>query len=161
MEHWRAFDDYHLLFDPIESELPLLNVANTGLMEAIYRDNHGGWIKIAVVRDPMTRLVSAYLEFVYALYLSLHNVKDHDWQNERNNLDYINWLNNAYSGVRAQGSQTAGAIIPSFMELINALEKNMSSAPSVFRPVASLCGIQHSLFDTIIPFETLEVRYLV
>ena len=74
-----ASDDHHLLFYPIESELPLLNVANTWLMEAIYRDNNGGWIKVAIVRDPVTRLVSAYLDLVHAPYLSLHYGKDRDW----------------------------------------------------------------------------------
>lgn len=155
-------DDYHLLFHPIEPELPLLHVTNTELMRAIYRDNNGSWVKFATVPDPVTRLVSAYLDFVYALDPSLHSSKYHDWQQrEGGDLDYINWFNSMYSGKRAQGSQTAGAIIPTFTDFIDALEKNMSSAPSAFRSVASLCGIQHSTFETVIPFETVKVKYLV
>lgn len=57
-------DDWSLLFDPAASKLELLDVTDTSLMTKIYRDNGSGWIKVAVVRDPVTRLLSAYLDIV-------------------------------------------------------------------------------------------------
>ena len=57
-------DDWSQLFDPAASELELLDFADGPLMENIYSDNGSGWIKIAVVRDPVTRLLSAYLDIV-------------------------------------------------------------------------------------------------
>lgn len=66
VDHWAAFGDRALLFHPQKSELPLLDVSDGDLMAKIYKDNGGGWIKIAVVRDPVTRLLSAYLDFVLA-----------------------------------------------------------------------------------------------
>ena len=64
VSHWAVADDWSLLFDPTDSELELLDVTNGPLMKEIYRDNGSGWIKLAVVRDPVTRLVSAYVDIV-------------------------------------------------------------------------------------------------
>ena len=59
-----------MLFDPAASELSLLNVTDGPLLERIYRDNGSGWIKIGVVRDPVTRVLAAYLDHVRFLSLS-------------------------------------------------------------------------------------------
>ncbi|CAN0189359.1 unnamed protein product [Ascophyllum nodosum] len=65
VEHWAVSNDPELLFDPAASELSLLDVTNASLMNSIYKDNDGGWIKIGVVRDPVTRLVSSYLGYFH------------------------------------------------------------------------------------------------
>ena len=66
-------DDWSLLFDPAASELELLNVTDSALMTEAYRENGSGWIKIAVVRDPVTRVLSAYLDFVRAWRAGVQN----------------------------------------------------------------------------------------
>lgn len=53
-----------MLFDTVESELPLLDLTDTRLMSDIYKENGSGWVKIGVVRDPVTRLLSPYLDLV-------------------------------------------------------------------------------------------------
>lgn len=67
MEHWSQTNDRLLLFDPVKSELPLLDVSNTVLMTDIYKRIHSGWITIGVVRDPVTRLLSLYIHFVQSI----------------------------------------------------------------------------------------------
>ena len=62
--HWWVSNNQSLLFDAVASKLPLLDLADTRLMEDIYTSNDSGWIKIGVVRDPVTRVVSAYLDLV-------------------------------------------------------------------------------------------------
>ncbi|CAM9444879.1 unnamed protein product, partial [Laminaria digitata] len=64
VDHWSVSNDQPLLFDTVASELPLLDLTDTRLMEDIYTNNDSGWIKIGVVRDPVTRLLSAYLDLV-------------------------------------------------------------------------------------------------
>ncbi|CAM9890366.1 unnamed protein product [Scytosiphon promiscuus] len=64
ISHWSVHDDRSLLFDREASELELLDIADKDLLTAIYRVNGSGWIKIGVVRDPVTRLLSAYLSLV-------------------------------------------------------------------------------------------------
>lgn len=64
VEHWAQTNDRLLLFDPVKSELPLLDVFNAALMTDIYKSKHSGWITIGVVRDPVTRLLSLYIHFV-------------------------------------------------------------------------------------------------
>ncbi|CAM9969291.1 unnamed protein product, partial [Laminaria digitata] len=64
VDHWSVSNYQSLLFDSAGSELPLLDLTDKRLMEAIYKDNGSGWIKIGVVRDPVTRLLSAYLDLV-------------------------------------------------------------------------------------------------
>ncbi|CAM9890433.1 unnamed protein product, partial [Scytosiphon promiscuus] len=64
ISHWSVHDDRSLLFDREASGLELLDVTNRGLLKVIYRANGSGWIKIGVVRDPVTRLLSAYLSLV-------------------------------------------------------------------------------------------------
>lgn len=48
--------------------------------------------------------------------------------------------------------------IPSFREFIDGIEGHLHDAPPALRPVSSLCGQQSSPFDSIIPFERLQVR---
>ncbi len=62
VSHWSVVDDRSLLFDRDASELDFLDVADGPLMRSIYHDNGSGWIKVSVVRDPVTRLLSAYLD---------------------------------------------------------------------------------------------------
>ncbi|CAM9272261.1 unnamed protein product, partial [Laminaria digitata] len=64
VDHWSVSNVQSLLFDSVDSELPLLDFTDKQLMEAIYKDNGSGWIKVGVVRDPVTRLLSAYLDLV-------------------------------------------------------------------------------------------------
>lgn len=47
--------------------------------------------------------------------------------------------------------------IPTFAEVVDALTDDPWKAPAAFRPLASLCGQQNSPFDSVIPFERLEV----
>lgn len=65
IEHWAVSDNRALLFDPKSSELPLLDLDKNGLMARIYKENGSGWIKIGVVRDPVTRVLSAYLDLIH------------------------------------------------------------------------------------------------
>lgn len=57
-------NDRSLLFDPKHSGLPLLDMSKADLMKAIYSEVASRWIKVTVVRDPVTRLLSAYLDLV-------------------------------------------------------------------------------------------------
>lgn len=51
-----------------------------------------------------------------------------------------------------------GAVhIPTFAEVVDALKVNPWKAPAAFRPLVTLCGHQHSPFDSVIPFERLQV----
>ncbi|CAN0138496.1 unnamed protein product, partial [Ectocarpus fasciculatus] len=62
LPHWAVSNDRSLLFDREASGLELLDTTNGHLMEKIYQENRSGWIKVGVVRDPVTRLLSAYLD---------------------------------------------------------------------------------------------------
>ena len=191
-------NDQSLLFDPVASELPLLDLADTRLMEDIYKDNDSGWIKIGVVRDPVTRLLSAYLDVVYAWVSTRWSALDHDQRQRRRGLrvpDDWGWFDvikrhgglkedganqelpntndsripqNLGEGSEREGPSTSGDAlpgmqggavppVPTFEELLDLLAVDLWAAPSAFRPAASLCGMWKSPFDTIIPFESLQV----
>eukprot|EP00903_Cladosiphon_okamuranus_P010491 g9923.t1 len=75
LSHWSVADDWPLLFDPEASELELLDITDGPLMKQIYSDNGSGWIKIAVVRDPVTRVLSAYLDIVRAWRAGLQHLE--------------------------------------------------------------------------------------
>ena len=214
MEHWAISDDRNLIFNPSASGLSLLDVENASLMNSIYRDNDGGWIKIGVVRDPVTRLVSAYLDYVHAAKYALSSSdggeghrglqdKDLEWfediffkqsRSRRSDVeDGKAWregiftgdvsdtrlrggswrrrhlMGDAQLGPRVGEGHGAGSesnavaeivrpFIPTLPDLLEALEASMDSAPTAFRPISGLCGMQSSSFDSVIPFETLQVR---
>ena len=61
VKHWSVSNIHSLLFDSVDSKLPLLDLTDKELMEAIYKDNNSGWITVGVVRDPVTRLLSCLL----------------------------------------------------------------------------------------------------
>lgn len=226
VDHWAAFGDHALLFHPQKSELPLLDVSDGDLMAKIYKDNGSGWIKIAVVRDPVTRLLSAYLDFVLARRAgkSSDDNDHHDRQRHRSLLaenEELAWLDGVgkhrqqqgeefkekednlviygegtgEGARRGEGQEKAGAdvdsggvsrkvteeppldeeagegnraravaergthsvVVPTFPELVDILTRAMSIAPVAFKPMSGMCGIGQSPFDTVIPFETLQV----
>lgn len=47
--------------------------------------------------------------------------------------------------------------IPTFAEVVDALKVKPWRAPTAFRPAAALCGHLNSPFDSVIPFERLQV----
>ena len=210
MEHWTVSNDPGLLFDPAASELSLLNVTDASLMHSIYKDNGGGWIKIGVVRDPITRLVSSYLDYLHVAESTrsapdggrrgLHD-KDLEWFEGVSNLKRFRPLrrrgaeeevmqqeiamrDERETRVHRGGGEVRGllekrnttlhfekgagrslavteisrSIVPTFSDLVEALEASMANAPTAFRPISRLCGMIMSPFDTVIPFETLQVR---
>ena len=120
VENWSVSDRQPLLFDPAASELVLLDLSDEVLLRKIYSDNGSGWIKIAVVRDPVTRMVSAYLD--YLRLLSSENVR----------------------------------LVPTFADVVEYLQHGGHTSLA-FRPASNTCGAQHSPFDIVIPFETLQV----
>lgn len=191
-------NDQPLLFDTVDSQLPLLNVTNTSLMNEIYKDNGSGWIKIGVVRDPVTRLLSAYLDLVRNWPSKTENVSpDYNPHQPHRGLrsgDGWEWLDviRRHRGLKEEGGKQeqpetgehrrprmweggeGGELrgngngprglqdeqvptVPTFGELLDLLTAHVWAAPSAFRPAASLCGMWQSPFDTIIPFETLQV----
>lgn len=204
-------DNTSLLFDPASSALPLLNVSDGDLMEKIYADNGSGWIKVGIVRDPVTRFLSAYLDLVCSggsdsawfqstqllrpnnssISSSSNNngetrrrLSHEDTQDEervrrlqhkyiegsrgdhmrrvgRNTLEERNKMADAERIDKdATGREGGGhhVVVPTLEEVVNALETSLSKPPVAFRPMSSLCGMQQSPFDTIIPFETLQVH---
>ena len=191
VDHWAVSDDPSLLFDTVHSELSLLNVDDARLMEDIYKDNGSGWIKIGVVRDPVTRLLSAYLDLVHVWpsVPTRSSSHDHDPHQPRYGLrsghgwDWLDAIRkhremreDASEGELSEGGQlrktraprksgydarslndTTVPAVPTFEELVDMLGADLEAVPSSFRPVASLCGMWRSPFDTIIPFETLQV----
>ncbi len=80
--HWNVANDRSLLFDRAASELELLDVTDADLMKSIYHDNGSGWITIGVVRDPVTRMLSAYLDIVQTWRAG--------WQEHRQQM--VRWL---------------------------------------------------------------------
>ena len=210
MEHWAVSNDPELLFDPAASELSLLDVTNASLMNSIYKDNDGGWIKIGVVRDPVTRLVSSYLGYFH-LAESTRSSPDGGRRGLRN--EDLKWFEGVSSlrgfrllrrrgaeeevmqqeivtrDVRERSAHRRGSdardllekrnttlrfkkdprgslvakgivrsIVPTFSDLVEGLEASMASAPTAFRPISTLCGMMMSPFDSVIPFENLQVR---
>ena len=193
-------DVQSLLFDPVGSRLPLLDLNDKILLDEIYRDNGSGWIKIGVVRDPVTRLLSAYLDLVHTWSVWSKDSSSHDhgpqephrglwadsdweWfeviarrrgfaedeveqqqpeagehQTPLPGSDYRKGAGRREGGYRSRRLQdSAVPTVPTFEELLHMLEDNLLTAPSALRPAASLCGMGMSPFDTIIPFETLQV----
>ena len=67
-------------------------------------------------------------------------------------------LRGSGNGPRGLQDGPVPSAVPTFEEMLGLLTTNLWAAPSAFRPAASLCGMWHSPFDTIIPFETLQVR---
>ncbi|CAM9919038.1 unnamed protein product [Ectocarpus sp. 6 AP-2014] len=64
LPHWSVSNNRSLLFDREASGLELLDTTDGQLMKEIYSDNGSGWIKMAVVREPVTRLLFSYLDLV-------------------------------------------------------------------------------------------------
>lgn len=156
--HWAISNYQQLLFDPIASELPLLDVNNAELLRAIYKDSNSDWIKIGITRDPVTRLLSSYLDINDAHSRPLYAPDSQDWGRWKGiRREELEWLNGIDTTNEDEDVGTMEAFNLTFTGLISALEKNMSYAPPAFRPISSLCGIQHTSFETIIPFETLQV----
>ena len=157
-------------------------------------------IKIGAVRDPVTRVLSAYLDLIRAWpsgatrWLSLDNDRRENYRGLRIGDDWelfnaIRRLRGSkeegererqpeagkHEDVRAWGNgdeegrprgrgnalrgwqDTAVPTVPTFEELLDLLVAYLWAVPSAFRPAASLCGTWKSPFDTIIPFETLQV----
>lgn len=195
-------DVHSLLFDPVSSQLPLLNVNDKAVMDKIYRDNGSGWIKIGVVRDPVTRLLSAYLDLVqtwsdketrtaseyYGPDQPHRGLEiDDDWEwidvirrhrglteddfQQQNRLDAEERRSPISTGgeknKRKRGGESGhrsrqlrddtSSNAPSFEEMLKMLEVHSWAAPAAFRPAARTCGMGQSPFDSIIPFETLQV----
>lgn len=193
-------EDQSLLFDTVASELPLLDWTNTTLMEDIYKENRSGWIKIGVVRDPVTRILSAYLDVVrnWPSKFTGTSSQDHSLEGPHRGLrmsDIWEWpdairrhrglkgekfeheLSEAEDSRRSPTWQEAGERrgpresghgphdlhngtvppVPTFEELLDLLETEIWAVPSALRPTASLCGMRQSPFDTIVPFENLQV----
>lgn len=259
-ENWAASYVPSLLLDPATSGLPLLDVSDGDLMKKIYAENGSGWVKVGVVRDPITRLLSAYLDLVRgggadsswyssALPVPSENKKN-DSNNDRRSRRFLHeagqdmarhdggregwrprWRLQRHRGVggfgdgkeeaekkepdeqvetqgeaegereergdetgattgdredekrggardsqggrddsadgarldnHAEGGWRAGSdakVIPTFEELVDALDTSVSKPPAAFRPMSTLCGMKASSFDTIVPFETLQVQY--
>lgn len=189
-----------LVFDAVASQLPLLDVSNTRLMEQIYKLNNSGWIKIGIVRDPVTRFLSAYLDLVrsWPPERTASSPYDHGPEHPHRrlrNADGWAWFDviETHRGKKRAGAEqelpeagedrmlptwggngeggglsgrhggprslrdAAAPAVPTFEELLDLLASDVWVAPSAFRPAASLCGMWQSPFDTIIPFETLQV----
>lgn len=250
-ENWAASYVPSLMLDPATSGLPLLNVSDGDLMKKIYAENGSGWIKVGVVRDPITRLLSAYLDLVRGggadsswykndsnndrrsrrfLHEDGQDLAKHDGgrrprhQRKRWRHGGVGGLGNGTKGKKeaekrepdeqvetqgeaegereeradetgtrtagredeqrggardsqggrdgsadgarldkdAEGGLRAGSdadVIPTFEELVDALETSFPKLPAAFRPMSTLCGMRPSSFDTIVPFETLQVQY--
>ena len=188
MDHWSTSNVQSLLFNSVDSKLPLLDVTDKRLLENIYRENGSGWIKIGVVRDPVTRLLSAYLDLVRTWPSRYKSSTSHDpglqpphrglwtddgWQwfdvitrhrglvqdeVEQQRHEAGEHEEPSIWGNGSRGLQDSTVpVAPTFEELLDILEEHLMAAPSALRPVASLCGMELSPFDTIIPFETLQV----
>ena len=170
------------------------------MMEEIFEDNDSGWIKIGVVRDPVTRILSAYLDLVrnWPSESTGSSPDDHGPQpphrrlRDGDNLELFDAIRKHRSMTknfaeqeppekttnqiqRTLGEEGEGKVlrgrremprsphyaavptVPTFEELVDLLVADEWAAPSAFRPSASLCGMCQSPFDTVIPFETLQV----
>ena len=203
VEHWTVSNDRSLLFDRVASKLTLLDLDNARLMEDIYKDNGSGWIKIGIVRDPVTRLLSAYLDLIRAWPSSstmgwpshhhsprqpsrgLRAGGDWEWfdavrrhrSTKKDEIEREFPQAGEHRRLRAAGGDDEGegltigggeprglrdateptASVPTFEELLEFLRDDIRAAPSAFRPVASLCGMWESPFDTIMSFETPQM----
>lgn len=185
MHDWWSVDDHSALFDPVASGLPLVNTSsssNLPLLHDIYTDVRSGWVKIAVVRDPVTRLLSAYLDLARMREIHVvmkqrgelkqqgdaHKDRKGDENGERVH-HFSRWSLFASKSTGGEdeeqeqdleeGNEGGVELLETFEEFVKRLERSMSSAPSAFRPWSSLCGLKHAEFESIIPFETLQVLY--
>lgn len=151
------------------SGLPLLDQSDVALMNRIFRDNGSGWVKIGFVRDPVTRLLSAYLDLVRSLIWNQLQGRQHvrsraAYEEAKHPLTEQEklWVTEGWAARywrRTWYEDGAGdeIKIPTFAEVLKALHVDVREAPPAFRPMASLCGANFSPFDAIIPFESLKV----
>ncbi|CAB1121525.1 unnamed protein product [Ectocarpus sp. CCAP 1310/34] len=168
--HWWVSNNRSLLFDREASEMTLLDTTDGQSMKEIFSDNGSGWIKIAVVRDPVTRLLSSYLDLVdtWRAGLILHqqsSINDPQVRRQRQlglfleqsdgreGKAYEVFHNSGQNGNRDGGDAVR---VPTLVEVLEALRTDVWSAPVAFRPVSSLCGQRSSPFDSVIPFERLQ-----
>lgn len=180
MEHWRISDDYSLLFDPVASELPILDTSDETLMTAIYKDVYSGWITIGVVRDPITRLLSLYFNLLRRIRGQNNEISRSEWEwIKRAKINPSEQKENAQNGEQNGGRRVDAvqrlavkneyyktipedpAGVPTFTEVVELLAKNVWDAPPAFRPMSTMCGMAQSPFDTFIPFETLQVCCII
>lgn len=138
-------------------------------MNRIFRDNGSGWVKIGFVRDPVTRLLSAYLDLVRTLLWNQMQGRQHERSGSSNEPDQHRlskeerlrmtegWAARYWRRTWYQSGTRDEIKIPTFAEVLKVLYMDVREAPPAFRPVSSLCGATFSPFDAIIPFETLKV----
>lgn len=166
MDHWAVHNDRAKLFDPQESGLALLDPSNGELLERIYAENGSEWIKIAVVRDPVTRLLSAYLDLKRAREGRPQNsTTNNNYGNKGNDIDIATAADTSKGAWGASGSifdasSESGTLLP-FGEFVDRLTVagEMAKAGAAFRPWSNLCGLRHAPFESVIPFESLKVLY--
>lgn len=167
VDHWAVAGNRTLLFDPVASELPLLDVANGHIMSSIYKDNYNGWIKIGVVRDPVTRLLASYFDYVQesrregrrllgenqGLVDGVTEQADKmSGHGARATQSVDGWINvkPAHEGVNSTETET-------FAAFVDSLAEDGTGVLPAFRPMSALCGMGESPFDVTIPFERLQV----
>lgn len=177
LAHWAVSDDYDLLFDSVKSQLLLLNVSDTSLMDSIYQDNNSGWIKIGITRDPVTRLLSLYFSLVQNICMRFQYGGDfggwyrthanrsatQTYERTTKTYEWTDTTNKSHAQATAvivSGNKTWCYDVPTFAEVVDWLAADISQAPSQFHPITSTCGIGQSPFDTLIPFESLKVMYI-
>lgn len=120
-------------------------------MEEIYRNNGSGWVKIGVVRDPVTRLLSAYLDFTrkwLAAGTACPSSREYSPSKD---------FSEALQAMKCGGDENVSGI-PTLAEVVEVLHHHMWTSPTAFHPISSLCGAKFSQFDGIILFEDLQVR---
>lgn len=123
-------------------------------MKEIYRDNGSGWIKISAVRDPVTRLLSAYLDLA-------REWRAAGWMCTSSYGDSIpNGFLGALQTITCLRDKEVPTI-PTLVDVVEVLGTHMWSSPTAFHPMSSLCGAQFSLFDSIVPFEDLQVTEFI
>ncbi len=154
IREWATASNKSLLFDPAASGLPLLETSNGPLMREIYRDNGSGWIKIGVVRDPITRLLSAYLDLA-------REWRAVGWTCTSSHGDSPpNTFWGALQAIMCLRDENVPPT-PTLVDVVEVLGTHMWSSPTAFHPMSSLCGAQFSLFDSVVPFEDLQVTEVV
>lgn len=230
LDHWNSANYYSLLFDPTASGITLLDKDDEELLKQIFWANWPGWIKIAVVRDPITRLLSAYLDLARTRESNANiqpprgrRLEETRGAREDSSMEPAS-ENALLSKIRLRGGQSSdtvsgclgqrtegcnededalvggydedglgvqgtaslqgkrmlggdgvhtqwkkqeshttifdehehGPMMP-FGDFVEALKRQMQQAPPAFRPLSSMCGLRHAEYDSIIPFEKLQV----